>query len=490
MSLKWKLPLILICIFLIYLLFPSNNSSLDAYAYAADIKYDFSSLFRPHHLLYGPFYYILLLPARSLFPDLDILQALKILNACCALSGLYILYLIMKRLAINENTALLYMLLLAFSFGVWRFSTENEVYLVPVFFSLCASLFFLKTLITQKKKYLFYSGLFAAIACLFHQVHFFWWLGLLITVIFYFKKSKSLLLFSCSALIVPLAYLAVIVFQLKQPPTASHLLHYVFSDYYSGAATTGLGLKNIFFTAVGLWRSFLQLFPSMLLLLERNILYYIPLLLLAGFLFLFFKKIKSTGWDARLPLPEYTVFSRAHFLILILQFCFAAYSIGNAEFMVMIPYLAALLLALHLSVHRWVLPALTLTFITWNFMYGIFPAYHYKFSDSKEMVDYIKNHPHAAFVVKNNEIPNRYTYETGTDNYPGIYTRDRIDKTRVDSLLNQHIPVYTNLIDRPEIINRETFSESGDPNIWNHYRQTRIASFPSFYGAWSLFRIE
>ena len=45
-------------IILFYLLFPTNNSTLDAYGYAASIKYGFD-LFKPHHLFYNVFLYVI-----------------------------------------------------------------------------------------------------------------------------------------------------------------------------------------------------------------------------------------------------------------------------------------------------------------------------------------------------------------------------------------------------------------------------------------------
>ena len=57
--------LVFILIFLLYILFPNNNSSLDSYAYAGYVKYNYF-LFTPHHLFSNGIIYVLLQPFKYL----------------------------------------------------------------------------------------------------------------------------------------------------------------------------------------------------------------------------------------------------------------------------------------------------------------------------------------------------------------------------------------------------------------------------------------
>lgn len=53
---KWGLPFFFL---LVYLLFPTNNSTVDGWGYAEEIKYGYN-LFRSHHLLYNALGFVLL----------------------------------------------------------------------------------------------------------------------------------------------------------------------------------------------------------------------------------------------------------------------------------------------------------------------------------------------------------------------------------------------------------------------------------------------
>jgi len=70
---------VIVFIAFFYLFFPTNNSSLDAYYYAGNVKF-VDNLFSPHHLLYNAFLYIIIHPIRQLFNNVDILLLSKIIN--------------------------------------------------------------------------------------------------------------------------------------------------------------------------------------------------------------------------------------------------------------------------------------------------------------------------------------------------------------------------------------------------------------------------
>ena len=60
-----------------------------------------------------------------------------------------------------------------------RYATENEAYIVPLFFALLASLNWVRFLKEKNDRFALYAGLFASLAVLFHQTYIFWWAGLL-----------------------------------------------------------------------------------------------------------------------------------------------------------------------------------------------------------------------------------------------------------------------------------------------------------------------
>ena len=63
-----------------------------------------------------------------------------------------------------------------------RYVTEGETYIIPLFFSLMASYG------ASRKQSAFGCSMLAALACLFHQIHVFWWMGL---ALFFWKETEK-----------------------------------------------------------------------------------------------------------------------------------------------------------------------------------------------------------------------------------------------------------------------------------------------------------
>src|SRR5690349_13241780 len=131
--------LVLLFFMLLYLLFPTANSTLDAWYYAACVKHG-KDLFLPHHLLYNAFGYLLHKAVQLTGFSPDALAFLKVLNALFAVACLAVLNALLKQLHYTEMRRVGWLLVAGASFGVWRFATENEVYLLPILLCLCASL--------------------------------------------------------------------------------------------------------------------------------------------------------------------------------------------------------------------------------------------------------------------------------------------------------------------------------------------------------------
>ena len=128
-------------LFITYALFPTNNSSLDAYYYAASVKFS-QHLFSPHHLLYNVFIGLVYKPIHIL--NIDVLAFSKFINTLFSTLTLYTLYKILLLLKYSKKETITYVYLVGFSFIFWRYGTENETYIIPVFFSLLSSYWLLK----------------------------------------------------------------------------------------------------------------------------------------------------------------------------------------------------------------------------------------------------------------------------------------------------------------------------------------------------------
>jgi hypothetical protein len=194
--------LILLFFFALYLIFPSGFSTTDGWNYAAEIKYA-GEIFHPHHLLYNAFGYVFCyLPSKA---GLGILECLKAMNAIFAVLALFVVQMILRRFDKNELYVIEVTCLAGFSFSVMRFATENETYILPLFFALIASYNFLKFSLTTNQKYAFYAGIWMTISVLFHQIFIFWWLGILAGIIIS-KRTKPVLWYILISFTGPIIY--------------------------------------------------------------------------------------------------------------------------------------------------------------------------------------------------------------------------------------------------------------------------------------------
>jgi len=481
---------VIVLMAILYLLFPTNNSSLDAYAYAAQIKFG-QHLFSSHHLLYNAFIYIIIYPIKQLFENVDILLLSKYINSIFVLINLIIFYQILSKLNLVKKEKLLYVLIIGFSFSLWRYGTENETYIIPIAFSLLGSLYCLKYIKDNHVKYIFYSGLFATIACLFHQVHFFWWLGLFVGTIICIKKSTPIFIYSLTALIVPIVYLLVLIFYQNHTFSFENLFYFVFHDFYTGSANTEFGWKNFFFVILNSFRTFFQIHPNIDILIKRNLLFIVPILWMIYFIYVLIRSFLKKGLFTSGQKGN-TIFINIHFLILILHFLFAFYSVGNVEFMVMVPFLLLLTLFVRYKINFRVLSLFAITLFIWNISYGIYPNNHFKYYNDEVFLDFIIKHPDDLFIVENADLINKFYYKTGIDNYENIILADKVkSKSEFEFIFTESSYLFTDIINKPQLFNRaKIISINAYELPFNEYRKEKILIYEGLYGISTVFKIQ
>jgi hypothetical protein len=480
-------------LFLCYALFPTHNSSLDAFAYAGYVEYN-SYLFKPHHLLSHAFVYLLTSPFEALGISVDTLWFGKFINALFQVINLWVFYNILKLLKVNQKQTVWIVFILAFSSNLWQYSTENEVYIIPILFSLLGSYYFLKNSLQSKVKYIVLSGFFAAVACLFHQLHFFWWLGLLIGFCFTQKNLKSFVFYATPALLVPITYALVLVFYEQQELSFTNLYQYMLYDFLQEgiveASYSWKGWKSILFQLINTVRIFLQAHPNIYVLLKTHWIYFIPLIvsLVVGFrlLWQFFKQknvFKKRQNDAKL-------FSNIHLFIAIALYLFAFYSYGNIEFLVSLPFALFLFLGIKFTLHPQFAKRFVLLLFIWNFSFAIFPDFYYSYYNDEKLVDYIVEHPDDTFLVKNSAIGNQYFYKTGINYPPNVLFYDKVNKDSLQIILKSK-PIYTDVIDKPEVFNRQKIDGIGSEKInLNSYQKDSIFSFEGLYGISTVYKLS
>lgn len=482
--------LLLFVILSLYLFFPNNNSYWDGYSYAAYTKY-YIDVFKPHHLLYNP----LIIGVKNILDvfswNVETLLIGKWINSLFQFFNLWIAYYILKSLQIKPKQIVLYIVILGFSFNLWRFGTENETYIVPITFSLLGSLYFIKYLKEEKTWFIVWTSFFAAFACLFHQIHFFWWVGLFLGL-FYRKTSfQTFLWYALPAFVVPIVYLTVIFYYLDMPLGLSSVENFIFKEIQSNDSFQfNFSLKMLFIHLASTVRTFVQVHPIIYLLIKKNILYLLPLLLCLALMVttvihffrnkIFLKK-KKFSWT--------NIFVFTHVFILIIQYLFAFYNMGNVEFMVMIPFLVVFVLAASYTIEKRFLVYVSVFLFIWNFSFGIFPNFMYSLYDNDVFVNFIKENPNKTYVIKSPLVSSKYFYATGIDTPENIIFEDKCSEKKLDSLL-QIRPVYTDVIDYPEIFNKEKLLDVNPmQSIFDTYPKEKVLEYEGLYGKSTVYKV-
>ena len=430
---------------MLYILFPSNNNSNDAYAYAGSIKA--GDLFSYHHLLFNAFGYLWV----KLIDIQNVLNLVCIINALFAVGCLYCLRSILLY-RLNKNSVGYILLLVGASYGFMRFSTDGETYIIPLFFSLLASY----SLLYYRSP--FVVSLLAAIACLFHQIHFFWWLGLGL----YFLNSnvcrnrkKSIIYYMLGASIVPLVYW--IAFSLN-PADCDNIIQYIFHDYIF-IKGIGFSLKHaLTLTPISFIRTFIQIHGYMYPLLVKHPWIIIGILLSLACFISTIKRCNGVITQSIQASSEIMYFTKCHLYILILQFVFAFYSNGNAEFMVMLPFVLSICILFRYDIDYKFVRNAGLGLLFWNMTVGILPYHLIDINPHKVLVEYICKHPQNVYYLTDlNQIKNMTYYYR-----PDLDLKLHGNNVNLEHVITNEQPIYTDLFYNHIFLSRGKMVENKD----------------------------
>ncbi len=470
-----------IFIFLLYALFPTSNSVSDAYNYAGFVRFG-EFLWDPHHLLYTPFLQLV----QHLSP-FDPLSTGKLMNALFATLSLIVLYTILSQVQRDKTKRLLCVVLVAFSYCTIRFATENETYIIPIFFSLLASFFYIRSIqVDQKISSLVFSSFFGIIAILFHQIHLFWWLGLFIGLFLFQRKSRTIIAFLFPTFIPPFIYFAVYHFTQFEASFIEFLAH----DYFSGSATTKMSAINFILTPISLVRSFIQVHEVVWLAIKEHWMLAVMAILSCFALFMAIIHLFRRGLSWKSNAKQRPVFM-THLIIFILQLGFAFFSVGNAEFMVMFPYLLLIICIGTVYFSKPLLVYLTTFFVLWNGTFGLFLPHFWSYKGYEQFErQFHMNSDHALLITNDLDYRARYYYHHGNrDNI--LMLRDISSIAEFDTKIQQYQSVFTTINGQPTVFNRREMTrqiEKG-PNYLNNYDQIEAFEYDGLYGTFRVYEL-
>lgn len=443
---KFLLPLIFT---MIYLALPSANSGIDGYAYAASIQWG-KDLIWPHHLLYCYFGYWL----HWLVPSIESLALMKIVNAIGGGLSLMVLQAILKRLKVNN--ASYFIAFVAASFGFMRFATENETYILPILFSLGGTLLYLRFLNTHKNTDLVFSGILLGTGVLFHQIHALWYLGFILSAFLdrkEFNWKQKILFAGTGGLLIAGSY--ILVYTQQPLESAGSFIQFLFNDVYAGRVQTGITLSNFLMTPVSFIRTFLQVHGYMWqMFIDTPALFILPL----SFLMITFIAIKTMIQHSKIQKPDFPIFTKAVLFACILHFIFAFYSVGNAEFMVMLPFLLVIWLVTKVNLTTKPVLYLSLIMFAWNIVFGLAPAHFLDLDGSKQILTLVQKNPKDIWVLKEpQKIENMAAYYGNPSLETTILREDELSfHVQQNKSFDGQI-VFTDIIDSREGINRQGF---------------------------------
>ncbi|HDR90042.1 MAG TPA: hypothetical protein ENN63_10515 [Bacteroidetes bacterium] len=480
----------------LFLLLPTNNPGIDAWYYAASVKYQ-GELFHPHHLLYNATCYLVARLFSIAGATPGTLSLMNALNAFIAFLILLVMIRIIRMLSDSADMDLAGVVFTGSCFALMRYATESETYLFPLLLGLMASMFFLHYRHSGRIRDVVLSGLLASLGVLYHQTGIFWWMGLLALTLFNSGKKKAALGYAATGLIIPLVYLGV-WFSMNGLTGIKPLTGFIFRSYLEGDASLSADITGFLLGLAGLVRSFLQVHGNMWLLFRHSLWYLFPALLAVA---VWSVLLLRRPWNRITRKHGQERFATVHLSISVALWIFAVLSSGNVEFMVAIP---ALLFISSIAVFRFSVHTVLLTgtgLLIWNTGYGLIPARLYRYEPVRELAARVAEHPGDLFILKEDQrIQAAYYYLTGKETAPGIFrppsdlprrgiTAGSLHR-RIEQTLERGGNVWTDCLERPVVLNRATLVSGQDTTFFSRYLTVPSDTLHTFYGNTIIHRVD
>ena len=168
----------------IYAIFPTSNHYWDGIGFALNIEGSAQDgtgfvlnpklsatlprvYYNPNHLLHNLFGFWLFVPLRALFPHIRAHDVLVTISTLLSASTCCLIFAMLCRWTANLQLSLWTTLLMAFSATWWKFSTDVDTYIPPVFLLTLATWTLTSTTLRHR---VLAAGLLHALAMLFHQI--------------------------------------------------------------------------------------------------------------------------------------------------------------------------------------------------------------------------------------------------------------------------------------------------------------------------------
>ncbi len=468
----------------LYLLFLSVNPVGDSFSNAY-LSLSGENMFEPHHLLYCLWGNILLRVFS--FLSIEPIVLLQGANALLAGGCLLVLRRIIKRINHKEAFISSSILFCGSCFGFLRFATDNECYIAPLFLTLLALYYLQIFLIRNKVSRIAKATLCVVAACLFHQLSILVWLCIL-GVVLTNRNHKYLIIYIVGSLAIPIVYFFASYLTLGTL-SLGDTIGFALRDYISGAAQMPQIKQVILLTGISLVRTFVQVHGYVFELFQIHTLTSVSVAVLAAMAFVCGVVAFAKDKKRDLHLFQERRFVRVLWVLLVLTIGFAAFSNGNAEFMLLIPFLLVLLHAYYYSRYQSLL-CLGVGLLVWNLFFALFPLGRLELSPESRIAELTRQYPNAVFVLSDKPtVENICLYRYGKENLPilkhsHLYTKEDYLRDKAEGRI-----IITDVIGAENSLSRAEITQSSDFRFQGIKERKLLFKFSSFKCKRSLYRL-
>jgi hypothetical protein len=467
--------LLIIALCILYTIFLSNNPTGDSFSNAY-LSISNKDMFMPHHLLYS-FLGFIIIKVFS-FTGISAIKLLQLTNVLLACGCLLVIRRMFKRIHKEEPLICSAILFCGSCFGFLRFATDNECYIVPLFFTLL-TLYYMQTfLIENKMSRIIKMTLCLIVGCLFHQIVIISWLCVFVVLCFN-KRKKYIITFLLFSMVIPITYYVFSIF-INDSFSLVTLKDFVLNDYEKGYAQTPIIQQVIILGGVNIVRTFIQIHGYMI-----NIFHYSPIItiMIISFCCAFF--VFGILRLRKIRRRKFTIFHERRFVrlvwwVMITNIGFAFFSNGNSEFMIILPFLITILVAYYFNNLKFLF-YFSCAILLWNISFALIPYHTSCFNTNKEVVSFIHSNKDYVYILSNKpEIENEYLYSY-KENMPTTFYACRLNRNIIDSLKQTNKVIITDVFSNENdvALSRKKMT-SNDDNILKSYSIKKDEVFVKF----------
>jgi multisubunit Na+/H+ antiporter MnhG subunit len=272
------------------------------------------------------------------------------------------------------------------------------------------------------------------------------------------------------------------------------VISFILGDMKEGARL-GLTGRGLFFSFVNFFRSFVQVHGYMFNMIRSDILFILP-----GIISVFIAALSLFRFPSKNKNIENPHFAYTLLMIILMQFIFAMFAAGNAEFMVMIPVLTFILVPLFTAKCEKFLTMILISIAFWNISYGLLPL-HFRSPEPEQFLCDESFQRRDVIVIASDDqlLKNMLYYQTGNNNISNIYKSPSTLKIKgmeikilediIDDALTAGETVYTDCIGSYAISRASIIEGDLNTDFFRKYETRPVRTWESTLGARSVYQI-